>query len=125
MQQITINGIDYTITFLNGSIEVEHLDEATGLNTVYVFSELKITPRGIRTGIEQFQITPTGERIGKNSYERATSQTDYENFIASPIADLILKYVVNGIFRFLIQNTEKVYTADGTLITTQPVLPPE
>lgn len=125
MQELNINGKTYNITFKQGSVEVEYDDENTGLRTVFVFKKLEITEGGIRTEIHQFQITPTGERIDTRQYTRNTSEADYNNFIASPIADLILKYIVNGMFRFLIQTTDKVYDEQGNLITNQPVLPPD
>lgn len=123
MQEITIDGKVYTITFKQGGLEVEHQDEGSGLNTVYEFKKLEITDTGIQTEVHQFQVTPTGERIDRKVYKKETEQVDYEGFIAQPITDLILKYVTNGIFRFLIKNTEKIYDSEGNLIVNQPVFP--
>ena len=121
MQEIIINGKKHTITFTDGGIEVEYLDETVDLRTVMVFKEVSITDRGIRTEIHQFHISPNGERINKKVFKKASSQTDYEYFKQSPLAQPILKSIANGMFRFVIGNTDKVYHADGTLITDQPV----
>lgn len=124
MQQLTIDGKNYDIIFKEGSVEVEHQDEDTGLKTVYAFEELSIKKGKIITEIHQFQVTPNGDRINRKVHKRKTSDEDYQTFIQSPIADLILKFITNGIFRFLIQSTYKVYDMNGDLITNQPVLPP-
>lgn len=124
MQEIIIDGKKYIITFKEGGIEVEHDDENTGLKTVYVFEELIIKKGRIRTEVHQFQVTPNGSRINRKVHKRVTAESDRLTFVNSPIADLILKFIANGIFRFLIQNTENVYTLNGDLITEQPVLPP-
>jgi hypothetical protein len=124
MQQLTIDGKNYDIIFKEGSVEVEHQDEETGLKTVYVLEDLYILKGKIITEIHQFQVTPSGERINRKVHKRKTSNQDYQTFIQSPIADLILKFITNGIFRFLIQSTHKVYNINGDLITEQPVLPP-
>ncbi|MGJ3236426.1 hypothetical protein [Marivirga sp.] len=124
MQQLTIDGKNYDITFMEDIVEVEYQDEVTGLKTVLVFEELTIKKGVIKTEVHQFQITPTGERIQRNVYKRTTSEVDRQTFINSPIANLILKFITNGIFRFLIQSTYKVYDMNGNLIQEQPVLPP-
>lgn len=120
MQQLTINGKNYDIIFKEGGIEVEFDDEKTGLRTVYDFKNLNVSENGILTEVHQFQITPTGERIERNIHNRKSTQEDYEYFIASPIADMILKSITNGIFRFLIKSTDKAYDEAGNLITEQP-----
>lgn len=120
MQTITINNVEYTITFTDGGVEVQYFDEVVQLDTVILLKLLGIKKGGIETHTEQYHISPNGERINRKQFRRDTPEADYQAFIQSDIASLIQKYIANGIFRFIIGATDKVYHMDGTLIPNQP-----
>ena len=122
MQQLTINGIEYTITMTEEGVEVEYPNQSTGLRTVIVFDEISIKRGRIRTSYEKFDITPTEQRINTIKSTRQTPQQDYDLFMISPLADAIKKAIVNGIFRLYLNKSDKIYDDLGNLITEQPFI---
>jgi hypothetical protein len=125
MQEITINNKKYLVTITQAGCEVEFDNEETGLKKVIVFDELSITPSRIRTTTTSFDVTPTGKRINALKKIRQTPPKDFQFFIESALGESIKKSLANGIFRFVLGVTDKVYNEAGNLITDQPFSIPQ
>lgn len=125
MQEIIINEKTYLVTLTESGCEVEFDNEETGLRKVVVFNELNITPNRIRTTTTNFDITPTGQRINAVKKVRQTPPQDFQFFIESALGTAIKKSLANGIFRFVLGVTDKVFDEAGNLITEQPFTIPQ
>jgi hypothetical protein len=117
-----INEKDYNININNGFLEVQFMNEETGLQKVYVFQDLSIgmpSSKRVDTIYYSYDITPTGQRINQQRHSYQSSEQDYNDFEASTLGFILKRSIVNGLFRFILQNAERVFDDQGNLIVTE------
>lgn len=115
----TINGKEYTININNGFLEVQFMNEETGLQKVYVFQDLSIgmpSSKRVDTIYYSYDITPTGQRINQQRHSYQSSAQDYDDFEQSTLGFILKRSIVNGLFRFILNNAERVFDEQGNLI---------
>lgn len=115
----TVNGKQYSINIDAGKLEIEFDNESTGLRKVFVFQDLNIQrpdTKASNTIYYSFDITPTGQRINQQRHSYATSAEDYDDFENSILGYILKRSIVNGFFRFIIKETDRVFDEQGNLL---------
>ena len=115
----TINGVEYTIKIANGELEIEFANTDTGLQKVFVFQDLSIgipSSKRVETIYYSYDITPTGQRINQVRHAYQSSEQDYNEFEESTLGFILKRSIVNGLFRFILKNAERVFDEQGDLI---------
>ena len=103
MQDKTIiNGIEYTITFTEQSVELQWFNDDTGMDRVLVFAELFIVPSRISTSYEQFDVTPNGKRLNRKKFTLYSPIEVGDGVHQSPISFAIRQLIVNGMTRLFL-----------------------
>lgn len=125
MDKFEIDGIEYFVTMTSDGVEVQYLDKETGLENILLFDELLIIRNRIRTTYEKFILTPTGKRINKERHRIDTPLAETKAFHQSALANVIKKFIVNGMLRYFLGVTYAVYDQAGNPIETQPIPFPE
>lgn len=117
--EITIAGVTYTINITNGNLEIQFANAETGLQKVYVFQDLSIgmpSSKRVDTIYYSYDITPTGQRINQIRHAYQSSEQDYNDFEGSTLGFILKRSIVNGLFRFILKNADRVFDDQGNLI---------
>lgn len=111
-----IDGIEYTITFTENSVELQWYNDETGLDRVLVFTELFIIPTRIGTSYIQYDVTPNGKRLNPKKHTLNSPPEVVSQFHQSSLSIAIKMLIVNGMTRYHLGLGSAVYDDKGNLL---------
>jgi hypothetical protein len=122
MEQITINEQIFEIYRQTGKTQIKYIDESTGLDINAEMLRMEIEPRNQYISVKwRVEVSANDVLVHTYTKEIVTPASHFEGFENSILGTILKAGIINGYFRFALENTLRVIELEtGNLITEQP-----